>query len=282
MTRTQQLQSLSDDELLHNLSQIMQQSRRVDAELVAHIGEVDDRRLYAREACSSMFRYSTEVLHLSEPEAYLRIAVARAARKHPMLLVMLADGRLHLSGIAILAPHLTEDNCERVLARATYKSKRQIEELAAELAPKPDVPAVIRKLPTSPATTAPPLRLDGVETLSQPDPVPPAPPAPPASAKTEPLAPGRHRVQFTVSSELRDKLERLQALMHEDLAAVIEAAVTEKLERLEAKRYAETKRPRKNLEQTDTSPESRYIPAAVRRAVRKRDGDRCNVERRIM
>jgi len=282
MTRTQQLQSLSDDELLHNLSQIMQQSRRVDAELVAHIGEVDDRRLYAREACSSMFRYSTEVLHLSEPEAYLRIAVARAARKHPMLLVMLADGRLHLSGIAILAPHLTEDNCERVLARATYKSKRQIEELAAELAPKPDVPAVIRKLPTSPATTAPPLRLDGVETLSQPDPVPPAPPAPPASAKTEPLAPGRHRVQFTASSELRDKLERLQALMHEDLAAVIEAAVTEKLERLEAKRYAETKRPRKNLEQTDTSPESRYIPAAVRRAVRKRDGDRCNVERRIM
>ena len=80
---------------------------------------------------------------------------------------------------------------------------------------------------------------------------------------------------FTASRELRDKLERLQSLMEEDLAAVIEAAVTEKLERLEAKRYAETKHPRKNLEQTDTSPSSRYMPAAVRRAVRKRDSDQC-------
>jgi len=156
MTRTQQLQSLSDEELLHNLSEILQQSRRVDAELVAHIGEVDHRRLFAREACSSMFKYSVEVLHLSEPEAYLRIAVARAARKHPMLLTMLADGRLHLSGIALLAPHLTEENSEVVLTRAAHLSKRQIEELVAELAPKLDVPASIRKLPTPPAPPPPP------------------------------------------------------------------------------------------------------------------------------
>ena len=38
-------------------------------------------------------------------------------------------------------------DCETVLARATHKSKRQIEELVAELSPKPDVSAVIRKLP---------------------------------------------------------------------------------------------------------------------------------------
>jgi hypothetical protein len=43
----------------------------------------------------------------------------------------------------------------------------------------------------------------------------------------EPLRPERYRVQITASAELRDKLERLQALMGEDLAAVIEAAVTE-------------------------------------------------------
>ena len=282
MTPTQQLQSLSDDELLHNLSEILQQSRRVDAELVAHIGEVDDRRLYAREACSSMFKYSIEVLHLSEPEAYLRIAVARAARKHPMLLTMLADGRLHLSGIALLAPHLTEENSEVVLTRAAHLSKRQIEELVAELAPKPDVPASIRKLPTPPAPPPPPplpsptlaleLRPERVESKA---PRISAPPAPSVSPRPEPLSPERYRVVFTASRELRDKLERLQSLMQEDLAAVIEAAVTEKLERLEAKRYGETSRPRKNLEQTDTSGTSRYMPAAVRRAVRKRDGDRC-------
>ena len=45
------LSRLSDDELLVRLSNILKQSRRVESTLVAHIAEVDDRRLYAREAC---------------------------------------------------------------------------------------------------------------------------------------------------------------------------------------------------------------------------------------
>jgi hypothetical protein len=195
-----------------------------------------------------------------------------------MLLALLADGRLHLSGIALLAPHLTEENREGVLARAALKTKRQIEELVAELAPKPDVPAAMRMLPAPPPRADVQLRPDGVESKAPVEAVPPAPEvkaAPAVSPRPEPLAPERYKVVFTASRELRDKLDRLQALMHEDLAAVIEAAVTEKIERLEARRYGETKRPRKNLHDTDTSARSRYIPAAVKRVVRKRDGDRC-------
>ena len=94
------------------------------------------------------------------------------------------------------------------------------------------------------------------------------------------LAPARYKVQFTASAELKYKLERLQALMRPqvpdgDLATIIEQAVTEKLERLEARRFATTKAPRKALGDTDTSSSSRHIPAAVRRAVHERDGDRC-------
>jgi hypothetical protein len=215
-----------------------------------------------------MFAYCTEVLHLSEAESYFRIAVARASRKYPILLAMLEDGRLHSSGIALLAPHLTEENCEGVLARAEYKSKRQIEELVAELAPKPDAQAAIRKLPTPPPTSDGQLRPERVAS-------PASVAAPPPPPKPEPLAPDRYKVTFTARSELRDKLERLQALMHADLAGVIEAAVSEKLERLEAKRYGETQRPRKSLAESDTFPKSRYIPAAVRRHVWKRDGGRC-------
>ena len=73
--------------------------------------------------------------------------VARAARKHPVLLDMLADGRLHLTGISILQQHLTSENREMLLRRATHKSKREIEELVVEICPKPDVPTSIRKLP---------------------------------------------------------------------------------------------------------------------------------------
>jgi 5-methylcytosine-specific restriction endonuclease McrA len=60
-----------------------------------------------------------------------------------------------------------------------------------------------------------------------------------------------------------------------DLAAIIEEAVTEKLERLEAKRYGKTKSSRKSLKETKTSPSSRYIPAAVKRAVYERDKGQC-------
>jgi hypothetical protein len=186
-----------------------------------------------------------------------------------------------------------------VLSRATHRSKREIEALVAELFPRPDVPAVIRKLPQKPPEPRPqqpglagtepvggeesadrpvpgasgsPLRPDEVPALLK-----PAPPSPPV---IEPLAPARYKVQFTATAELRDKLERLRALMRTqvpdgDLAAIIERAVSEKLERLESRRFGVTKKPRKRLDETDTSVSSRHVPAPVRRFVAKRDGMRC-------
>src|SRR4051812_47194963 len=53
------VQSLSDQELLRGLQSLLHQARRVEADIVAHIGEVDARRLFAREAAPSMFVYCT-------------------------------------------------------------------------------------------------------------------------------------------------------------------------------------------------------------------------------
>lgn len=225
--------------------------------------------------------------------AYLRITVARAARKHPLLLPLLSDGRLHLTGIALLAPHLTPENRDTLVRRAIHRTRRQIEELVAEIAPRPDAPTLLRKLPGLPALPTAALAVASVAAWRpvvelRPDGAPPPNPVsspPPASRRAPPavvelLAPTRYKVQFTASAALHDKLERLQALMRAqvpsgDLAAIVEQAVTEKLERLEASRFAKTTSPRKGLSETDTSPSSRHIPAAVRRAVRERDGDRC-------
>jgi len=54
-----------------------------------------------------MFAYAVEALHLSESAAYRRIHAARAARRFPRLLALVADGTLHLAAICMLAPHLT-------------------------------------------------------------------------------------------------------------------------------------------------------------------------------
>ncbi|HEY7922637.1 MAG TPA: HNH endonuclease signature motif containing protein [Vicinamibacteria bacterium] len=317
------LAALTDDELLRRLFDLLRQSRRVESDLVAHIGEVDQRRLYVREACTSMFAYCTDILHLSEAEAYLRISVARAAREHPLLLVMLADGGLHLSGIAKLAPHLTHENRDALLARATHCSKREIVELVAEIAPREEAPTLVRPLPAesparvelqcaqvlAPAAKVVPnaiaatsnalpsssersgaeLRPDGVRSTSEDfDQQRLAPEATSCghvstaspAATVEPLGASRYRIHFTASATLHRKLERLRALSRSevpdgDLAAVIERAVTEKLERLEARRYAKT-RIRKRLSETRTAPSSRHVPAAVKRAVNEHDGDQCS------
>jgi hypothetical protein len=228
------------------------------------------------------------VLHLRENEAYLRITVARAARENPVLLEMLRDGRLHLSGIARLAPHLTPQNAQAVLKRACGMSHREIRELVCELEPRPDVVTSVRKLPQRPASGSEsgPLHqhhAPGVEAAAvpafagplqlgaprvEPDAVnlepnamslesriaaPTGPPvvSPARPAVVEPLAPARYQVRFTASAGLREKLERLQALMRSsvpdgDLARLIEIAVTEKLQRVEAKRFGSTTTPRRD------------------------------------
>jgi hypothetical protein len=227
--KLESISKIPDDELLRRLSALLKKSRRVEAELIAHIGEVDQRRLFARYA-SSMFSFATERLHLSEHEAYLRIEVARASRKHPVLLDMLADGRLHLSAISLLHKHLTEENREAVLEKAAHKTKRQIEELVAELSPKPDVPTTVRKLPQRQAKAnkkrmklgpdrVPTLNSETVTATSQ-------APAPKKPSVVKPIAPARFKVEFTASAELRDKLERLKALMRSsvpdgDLATIL-------------------------------------------------------------
>jgi hypothetical protein len=149
------IHALSDDALLAHVADLVGRSRRVEAELIAHLAEVDARRLYRREACASMHAYATERLHLSEAEAYLRITIARLSRRIPAVLGMLADGRLHLSGLAKLAPHLTGPDAEDLLARAVFRSKREIQVLIAEVAPQPDAPSSIRRLPVGAAAPPP-------------------------------------------------------------------------------------------------------------------------------
>ena len=154
--------------------------------------------------------------------------------------------------------------------------------------PKPDVPPSIRKLPQRRQKPASQNRTSGAENTpsGKSCPAPESHLAPEATDKppvVEPLAPARYKVQFTASAEFHDKLERLAALMPgTDLASMLEASVTEKLERLEAKRLGKVKNPRKKLEDADTSPGVRGIPAPVRRFVWERDQAQCNVASMIM
>src|SRR3990172_12890579 len=121
---------LSDRELLVKVESLAKQERETVAVLIAHLAVLDERRLYLAEGCSTLFTYSMQVLHVSESAAYDRMEVARAVRKYPLILDMLADGSLTLTTARLLAPALTPANHRQLLEAATHKGKREKLQLA--------------------------------------------------------------------------------------------------------------------------------------------------------
>jgi hypothetical protein len=80
-----------------------------------------------------------------EDAACNRIYAARVCRRFPVILDALAAGTLSLTSVRILNAHLTPENQQAVLARARGRSRREIEALVAELAPRPDVASSVRE-----------------------------------------------------------------------------------------------------------------------------------------
>ncbi len=214
------LRSLSDNELLRRLSELLQNSRRVKPDTIGHIAEVDRRRLYARHS-PSLFE-----------------SVASSTRDR-MFRRRYANCKASPNQGAAVRPTATRSRPVRPYSGA--ESKRTDAE----------VDASVKHQQASDTT--------------------------PASRRVKPLSPARFKVAFTASAELCDKLERLQALMRASVTAatvarVIDAAVTEKLENFEAKRYgiAESKKEPGRDGHVSFFPQ---YSGSVRRAVYARDRD---------
>jgi hypothetical protein len=120
--------------------------RRVTVRLIAHLAEFDARRLYLPAGFPSLFKYCREVLRLSEHEAFHRILAARTARRFPRVMELLDSGALNLTTVRLLAPDLTAENRDELLALASGKGRREVEKLLAHRRPRADVPFSIRRL----------------------------------------------------------------------------------------------------------------------------------------
>ncbi len=149
MNDRNRLESMADDELLAALSRITRKSNETTAEFLAHLAELDTRKLFLDLGFSSLFEYCTVSLGLSESAAGRRTLAARVCRQYPEGLVLVASGALHLSALCSLKPHLTSENAPELFALCSHKSARKAEEALAARFPKPDVRDLIRRLPTS-------------------------------------------------------------------------------------------------------------------------------------
>ena len=294
---------LSDRDLLARLPLLAGKEREATVDLLAHLAALHERpSLYAAEGHGSLFSYCTQVLKLSEDAACNRIHAARACRRFPVILDMLAAGAVSVTTVRLLREHLTPENHAAVLARARGRSRREIDALVAELAPRPDVMSSVRRLPATRPAPLPALAHVSAPTDSSPaaggvltavaTPEPDRPLTPPVCAARrpiiEPTSPERYRVQFTVGQETHDKLRRLQDLLRREIpdgdpAAIFDRAVALLLEKVERQKLGAAARPRSSpsirpgtdkAASRETS-ESRDIPRAVRREASRRDGDQC-------
>ena len=287
--------SLSDHDLLERVAALAIKERAASVELVAHLAVLDTRpSLYAAEGCGTLFGYCTQVLRLSEDAACNRIHAARACRRFPAIFDLLSAGTVSLTAVRMLFPHLTPENHAAVLARAGGRTRREIEALVAELAPRPDVPSSIRKVPTPapPAVTAVPAPLTVANAVAAvlAEPASPAIAVPVLTTRRpviETTSPDRYRVQFTIGKESHDMLRRLQDLLRREIpngdpGAIVERALALLLEKVERAKIGVTTRPRPPRpirSGTDSpgkgSPSARDVPSHVQRAVSRRDGGQC-------
>ena len=254
---------LSHSQLLNRFEDLVHRDRRCTAEMLGVLAEIDDRKLWAAQACSSMFAFCVERFCMSEAVAAKRIGAARTARRFPVIFAMVARGELHLCGVHQLGAHLTESNHQALLDRAKHKSSREIEVLVAQIAPRPDVPSRIRTLPRS--CTAQTESSTGLTIGSESTGLGEREIAvtarrtfsPPAVLKpVVPLSPRRYKLEVTIDQATHDKLRMLQDLLsrqhpNADPAAIVSRALGLLLVETLKKKAAITDRPRGGARSSD-------------------------------
>jgi len=275
------LESLDSADLLSATRELVRKSHCVEADLLAHLGEIDERKLYLDCAHPSMFAFCLDELGFSECAAYNRITVARIGRRLPAVIEAVRSGKVHLAGLRVLAPHLTTENHEVLLAQAARKSKREIEEMVARLWPLPPVPTSIRRLPECPVVKSAPVPLSRALWSSADPPLLPDEPRSASSSAREPREPAAplrdqrpiiaplsgetFRIQFTATREVRDKLQEAQNLLRHsvpdgDLSTIIGRALDLLIEDVKKKRFAIGRKARSGSTESGKTRESGETP----------------------
>src|SRR6187402_2776268 len=150
----QSLSHLADAELLTSTRRLVGASNKLLSQLLLHLAEVETRGIHRTRACASLYTYCIYELRMSEDAAARRSSAARLVKRFPLLFDAIGAGELHLTGLLMLGPHLTLENHVEVLARAKFRTKKEIAQLVRELQPLPRVPDLVQplgpELPRSP------------------------------------------------------------------------------------------------------------------------------------
>lgn len=216
---------MSDEELFGELKRLVAVERESTVDVLRHLAEIDRRRAVENTATPSLYVYCVRELGYAEGAAYRRIRAARCARDFPRVYVLLRRGRLTLTTVSLLAPHLRRENYRRLLERACGMTRFEVERLVAEIEPRREMKEMIRPLGVPPAAPVRDAQEEALPMLGEPpgpmlesgqgdptaQPSMPSVLAPPAASS----APTARRVEFRFSADeaFLSKLRRAQEIL---------------------------------------------------------------------
>jgi 5-methylcytosine-specific restriction endonuclease McrA len=275
--------NLSDAALIHRFDTVHSNEDAAAADVLECIVDFEERKLWVAAGYPSLLDYCVGKLRRTRDSARKRIHAAHTAQRFPMIFSLVAQGRLHLSAVVLLAPYLTPENANELFAAAAHKSKDEIRQLLHHQFAQPSQPSLDDNIESPTGSTT---ELEVMDSL--------APSLPPPAV---PCAPGRTEMSQLVvtttpvvlDSEMTRLVGRAQELLGYELRSddpkeVLRRALRVLVGQLE-KRIARKPRPcpsrrataphRADPAQPSARETERRIPNMVKSAVWQRDKGRC-------
>ena len=235
-------------EILHQRAlEIVGRYAGAEADLLEILQQLDAHKVYREHECPSLFVYAVKILRLSESTAYNFITVARKAREVPELKMQIAAGELSVAKARKITPVLTRQNQEEWLGKAKTLPQKMLEKEVARVAPKAGV-----------------------------------------AERASYLSESRMQLTLAVEEKLMTRLRRAQDLvsrsgqravtLEETLDLMVEAFLEQNDPVRKAER-AQRRSPKPVARQVESAASAergrKLLPAALRHAIAKRDGDQC-------
>lgn len=133
------LTHLSDKQLLNDTLFWSNEERAATSKLLWHLKEIDERRLYSIQRCSSLFDYCLRILKYSEGQASRRVSACRLLKQLPELIVDIENGDLNLTQLNMARQFFRDENIndpdkkKEILDKLKNKTTRETDRVLWEM-----------------------------------------------------------------------------------------------------------------------------------------------------
>ena len=131
---------MTNEGLIQKLKDLVREERRITMEVLRHLREVERRRLFLERGFSSLFAFCTDELGYSQSAAHRRISAMRLIRDLPAAASAVESGKLSLSNATTLQGFFRTEKLQpeeklAMVHQAQNQSRQGVEKLIRAVAP---------------------------------------------------------------------------------------------------------------------------------------------------